>query len=217
MTSTRLSGKVAIVTGAGARQDSLLGTGRAISLCMAREGAKVLVADIEQANAARTVDEIRAADGVAISFQADSTSMRDNEKMIDAAVKQFGRLDILVNNVGVSVHGNVDEIDEAGLKRSIDLNLNSAVYASKFAIAAMRGTRGGSIINVSSIDGLSAGMFHNTPYALAKGALHMLTKTTAAYHGREGIRANCIAPGPLHASFTYMFSDYCREFVFRCV
>jgi len=202
MRKKRLDGKVAIVTGAGAHEERELGTGRATSVCLAREGARVLVADLDEANAQRTVDEIQREGGEAMVFQADSTLASDNEAMVAACVERYGAVHVLVNNVGLSGLGNVADLDEDTLRRSLDLNLNSAVFASKYAIPAMHESGGGSIINVSSIDGLSAGMFHNTPYALAKGALHMLTKTTAAYHGRQGIRANCIAPGPIHASFT---------------
>ena len=210
MGKERLEGKVAIVTGGGAREQRELGTGRATSVCLAREGAKVLVVDLEEANAQRTVDQIRGEGGEASAFQADCALAGDNLAMVTACVERFGSLDILVNNLGISARGNVADLDEDTLHRSLDLNLNSAVFASKYAIPAMRQSGGGSIINVSSIDGLSAGMFHNTPYALAKGALHMLTKTTAAYHGREGIRANCIAPGPIHASFTTNLSTKTR-------
>ena len=217
MSEKRLQGKVAIVTGAGAHEERALGTGRATSVCLAREGASVLVADLVEANAQRTVDQIRGEGGEASAFQADSTSASDNEAMIGACVERYGALHVLVNNVGLSARGNVSDIDEQTLQRSLDLNLKSAVFASKYAIPAMGKSGGGSIINVSSIDGLSAGMFHNTPYALAKGALHMLTKTTAAYHGREGIRANCIAPGPIHASFTTNITEQTRELRARSV
>ena len=217
MSGKRLDGKVAIVTGAGAHEERELGTGRATSVCLAREGARVLVADLVEANAQRTVDQIRSEGGEATAFQTDSTLASDNEAMVAACVERYGALHILVNNVGLSARGAVADLEEETLRRSLDLNLNSAVFASKYAIPAMRESGGGSIINVSSIDGLSAGMFRNTPYALAKGALHMLTKTTAAYHGREGIRANCIAPGPLHASFTTNVSAKTRELRARSV
>ena len=217
MSKKRLDGKVAIVTGGGAHEERELGTGRATSLCLAREGARVLVADLDEANAQRTVDEIRGEGGEANAFQGNSTLASDNESMITACVERYGALHVLVNNVGFSGLGNVVDLDEDTLRRSLDLNLNSAIFASKYAIPAMRESGGGSIINVSSIDGLSAGMFHNTPYAVAKGALHMLTKTTAAYHGREGIRANCIAPGPIHASFTTSLSPTTRDLRSRSV
>ena len=217
MSKKRLEGKVAIVTGAGAHEERALGTGRATSVCLAREGARVLVADLVEANAQRTVTQIRSEGGEATAFQADSSLASGNEAMVAACVERYGALHILVNNVGISARGNVADLDEETLRRSLDLNLNSAVFASKYAIPVMRESGGGSIINVSSIDGLSAGMFHNTPYALAKGALHMLTKTTAAYHGREGIRSNCIAPGPLHASFTTNVSAKTRELRSRSV
>ena len=86
--------------------------------------------------------------------------------------------------------------------KNLDINLNGAVFSTKHAIPRMVEAGGGSIVNVSSIDGIVAGMNRNTPYGISKGALHMLTRNTAAFHGREGIRANCIAPGHLFASMT---------------
>ena len=198
----RLAGKVAIVTGGGAREGTELGTGRATSVALAREGARVLVADLHADNAERTVAEIRAAGGEASAFAADVSKSEQCAAMVAAAVERYGDLHVLVNNCGTGASGTVSGLDEATLERSLDVNLKSAIYSSKHAIPHMAAAGGGSIINVSSIDGLTAGMAVNVPYGIAKGALHMLTKTTAVYHGREGIRANCIAPGHLHAAFT---------------
>ena len=91
------------------------------------------------------------------------------------------------------------------------MNLNSAMLASRHAIPVMAMTGGGSIINVSSCDGMSSALTYDTSYAVSKGALHMLTRSTAAWHGRQGIRANCIAPGHLHSSFTNHHDPDLRE------
>ena len=91
------------------------------------------------------------------------------------------------------------------------MNLNSAMLASRYAIPVMAKTGGGSIINVSSCDGMSSALTYDASYAVSKGALHMLTRSTAAWHGRQGIRANCIAPGHLHSSFTKHFDPDLRE------
>ena len=208
----RLAGKVAIVTGGGAREGTELGTGRATSVALAREGARVLVADLHADNAERTVAEIRAAGGEASAFAADVSKSEQCAAMVAAAVDRYGALHVLVNNCGTgAARGTVSGLDEATLEHSLDVNLKSAIYSSKHAIPAMVAAGGGSIINVSSIDGLTAGMAVNVPYGIAKGALHMLTKTTAVYHGREGIRANCIAPGHLHAAFTGHMSERTRD------
>ncbi|MDE0025373.1 MAG: SDR family NAD(P)-dependent oxidoreductase [Spirochaetaceae bacterium] len=210
--SGRLAGKVAIVTGGGAREGTELGTGRASAVAMAREGARVLVADLHQENAERTVAEIRAEGGEAEAFAADVSQSEQCAAMAAAAVERFGALHVLMNNCGAGgTSGTVSGMDEAILERSLNVNLKSAIFSSKHAIPHMAAAGGGSIINVSSVDGLTAGMMTNAPYGIAKGALHMLTKTTAVYHGREGIRANCIAPGHLHAAFTDKFPDRTRD------
>ena len=207
----RLAGKVAIVTGGGSREGTELGTGRAISVALAREGARVLVVDLHAENAERTLAALRAEGGQGSAFSADVARSDQCAAMVAAAVERYGALHVLVNNCGLGVGGTVADLDEEVLERSLNVNLKSAIFASKHAIPHLRAHGGGSIINVSSIDGITAGMAINVPYGIAKGALHMLTKTTAAYHGREGIRANCIAPGHLHAAFTGHFSARTRD------
>ena len=202
MAEGRLAGKVAIVTGAGARADSLLGTGRAISVALAREGARVVLADRDRDNAERTREEIAAEGGEAAVFVGDLTDSGQCKALAATAVERYGTLNVLVNNLGGHGSGTVAAMTEEVVELSLDLNLKSAMYASKHAIPHMVAAGGGSIINMASIDGLAAGMGINTPYGVAKGGLIMLTKNTAAYHGREGIRANCIAPGHLRAAFT---------------
>ena len=100
---------------------------------------------------------------------------------------------------------------------AVEMNLKTATLASKYAIPAMKRTGGGSIINVSSVDGLAAGRSYGVPYGVTKGALHMLTVATAAYHGRDGVRANCIAPGHLHSSFTSAIGPELRDLRRRVV
>ena len=207
----RLAGKVAIVTGGGSREGTELGTGRAISVALARHGARVLVVDLHQENAARTVAELQAEGGEGAAFTADVAQSDQCAAMVAAAVERYGALHVLVNNCGIGLGGTVTDLDEETLNRSLDINLKSAIFSSKYAIPHLAAAGGGSIINVSSIDAITAGMGLNVPYGVAKGALHMLTKTTAAYHGREGIRANCIAPGHLHAAFTGHFPERTRD------
>lgn len=211
----RLAGKVAIVTGGGSLGGET-GTGQATAICMAREGARVLVSDIVAGNAERTVAAIVKEGGEASAFVGDARLSRDSQAMVAAAVERYGGLHVLVNNLGYrarrkgrgrGVAGIVEEQYEAAM----DLNLKTAVLASKHAIPAMAASGGGSIINVSSIDGLVTPMHHGVSYAVSKGALPMLTRATAAYHGREGIRANCIAPGHLHSSFTSAIDPELRD------
>ena len=217
----RLEGKVCIVTGAG-MHDDIGGTGMATAVSLAREGAKVLVADISEKNATNTVQMIRSENfGQAELFIGDATSEEDSKAMIENAENQFGRLDVLVNNLGyggptrrkkkLSKSRGITEIDKQNWAAAFDMNLNSAMLASRYAIPVMAKTGGGSIINVSSCDGMSSSLTYDASYAVSKGALHMLTRSTAAWHGRQGIRANCIAPGHLHSSFTNHFDPDLRE------
>ena len=217
----RLEGKVCIVTGAG-MHDDIGGTGMATAVSLAREGAKVLVADISEKNATNTVQKIRNENfGQAELFIGDATSEEDSKAMIENAENQFGRLDVLVNNLGyggptrikkkLNKSRGITEIDEQNWAAAFDMNLNSAMLASRYAIPVMAKTGGGSIINVSSCDGMSSALTYDASYAVSKGALHMLTRSTAAWHGRQGIRANCIAPGHLHSSFTNHFDPDLRE------
>ena len=206
----RLEGKVAIVTGAGTR-GPMPGTGQATAILFARQGAKVLLVDLEIERAQETQATIEAEGGQASLFQADVTQEETCRAMVDTCLERYRALHILFNNVGMAGSGMVTEVEEAVWSRALDTNLKSAALASKYAVPAMADSGGGSIIHISSIDGLRAGMSRNIPYAVAKGGLVTLTKAMAVHHGREGIRVNCIAPGHLHAPFVAHISDEKRE------
>ncbi|MEC7870867.1 MAG: SDR family oxidoreductase [Chloroflexota bacterium] len=200
----RLKDKVAIVTGAGTRGE-IAGTGQAASILMAREGAKILLCDIDIDRAEETLNVIEKEDGTGKIFIGDVTSEKDCEAMINESIKQFGKLDILFNNVGGPGSGMVTEIDEEDWHRSIDLNIKSAVMGSKYAIPAMEKSGGGSIINVSSIDGTQAGSTRNVPYSISKAAISHLSRIMAVHHGRQNIRVNCVAPGHVYGAFPNRF------------
>ena len=188
----RLEGKVAIVTGAGSSGPGV-GNGRATATLFAREGAKVLLTDLNEDRARETLELIEAEGGVASTIQSDATNADDCARMAAVCVERYGRLDILDNNVGISHRGTVVDIDEAAWDRVMAINVKSIVLASKFAIPEMMKTGGGSIINISSIAGLRA--HSSTPYTASKAAVIGLTISMAADHGPDGIRTNCIAPG----------------------
>lgn len=200
----RLENKVAIVTGAGTRGE-IAGTGQAAAILMAKEGAKVLLSDIDIDRAEETLNSIEKEGGIGKIFIGDVTSEKDCEAMIKESVKQFGKLDILFNNVGGPGGGMVTEIDEEDWHRSIDLNMKSAVMGSKYAIPAMEKSGGGSIINVSSIDGTQAGSTRNVPYSISKAAISHLSRIMAVHHGRQNIRVNCVAPGHVYGAFPNRF------------
>jgi len=193
---TDLAGKVAIVTGGGAAGDGI-GNGRAAAILLARAGVSVLVVDRKGDLAEGTVRMIEGEGGTAAAFEADVTKDEDCAAMVADAVSRFGRLDLLDNNVGVGSLGNVVDEDPLRWERVMRINVGSMFLASKHAIPAMLGSgNGGAIVNVASIAALlPAG---RTAYSASKGAVISLTKAMAADHGRQGIRVNCVAPGPVH-------------------
>ena len=206
----RLKAKVAIVTGAGTRGE-LAGVGQAAAILLAGHGAKVLVVDFDPERAQGTVATIEALGGEAAIFVGDMTSTEACSAMVDACVERFGALHILVNNVGLHGPGMVTDFDEELWNRSMDVNLKSAALACRFAVPAMAAAGGGSIVNISSIDGIRAGMTHNIPYAVAKAGMIALTTHMAAHHGRQNVRTNVIAPGPIYGSFVSQISPEWRE------
>ncbi|MBK5287425.1 MAG: SDR family oxidoreductase [Acidimicrobiia bacterium] len=186
-----LEGKVAIVTGAGS------GLGRASARALAAAGASVVVADIDDPGAAETVDQIRAADGTAISHHADVAVASDCESIVRAAVDEFGSLNVLHNNAGVAWPGRdgfAPDIDPAEWDRVISINLNGTFYCCHFAVPEIAKAGGGSIINTaSSMAHLPLGGLDG--YAASKGGVALLTKSMTPSAGRLGIRVNAISPG----------------------
>jgi NAD(P)-dependent dehydrogenase (short-subunit alcohol dehydrogenase family) len=191
----RLEGKVAIVTGAGSRGRGV-GNGKAAATLFAREGASVLLADVELERADETLAEILAEGGVASSIRTDVTSDDDCRALIDAAVERYGRLDILDNNVGNSVRKPVTELEPDEWDSLMALNLRSMMLTSRHAIPRMIGSGGGSIINIASIAGIRATA--SAAYTASKAGVIGLTIAMAADHGREGIRVNAVAPGAVY-------------------
>ncbi len=198
---TRLSGKVAIVTGAGATGNGdFVGIGQAISMLLARHGAQVLLVDREEQNAETTLAMIREDGGDASVFVGDVTSNTDCQDMADAAISRYGKLNVLINNVGISGPGSVTDVDEELWDTVIDVNLKSVMLTSKHAIPRMIEAGGGSIVNLSSIVGLRAGSGSPShPYAASKGGIIGLSNSMAVHYGRDQIRVNCIAPGHVHS------------------
>ena len=195
----RLAGKVAIVAGAGA-SGAVIGNGQATAMVFAREGAKVVCADAVEERAQATVDMIAREGGSASAIRADVSKAADCKAMVQAAVERYGRLDILDNNVGISVRADVLEVTEDEWDRVMAVNVKSIVLAAKYAIPQMVKAGGGSIINISSVAGLRANQ--STPYSTSKAAVVGLTRSMAGDHGRDGIRVNCILPGLIYGPMT---------------
>ena len=189
----RVEGKVAIVTGAGSTPGPGVGTGKACAIDLAREGAKVVLVDIEPDRAEETRKLIEQDGGEAIVVGADATKAGECEAVVQAALDEWGRLDVLVNNIGRAAVGTVVTISEEEWDRSLDINLRTTFLMSKYAVPAMIDAGGGSIVNMCSIsavrgDGTAA-------YSAAKGAMLALTVDMAYSHGRDAVRVNAIAPG----------------------
>lgn len=188
----RLAGKVAIITGAGAAADEI-GIGRAIAFIMAREGARVACADLDGARAEATAARIRAEGGEAIAVAADVSTPEDCQALVEAAGQAFGKLDILVNNVGISAPTDLATITLDLWNRTIATNLTSVMLMCKFAVPHMARGGGGSIVNISSLAGMRA--MGALAYGPSKAAMAQLSREIGVLHGRQGIRVNTVAPG----------------------
>ena len=186
----RIAGKVAIVTGGAS------GIGEAICRLFAREGAHVMVADLQSNKGVSVVEDIRKSGGSAEFFRADVSMGGDVDAMVAATVSRFGRLDILVANAGIeSTKRDVDTSEEEW-DYVMDVNAKGVFLCSKYAIPEMKKNGGGSIINLSSVFGI-VGSAGYAAYHASKGAVRTFTKGTAIAHAREGIRANSIHPGAI--------------------
>lgn len=195
-----LAGKVAVVTGGGAAGEGV-GNGRAAAILLARAGAHVVVVDRDKALAQRTVGMIEEGGGRAAVVEADVTRTADCAAVVQTALDRFGRLDLLDNNVGIGSRGTVVDETEESWRRVMQVNVDSMFLMSKHAIPAMRRAGGGAIVNVSSISALRPRGL--TAYSVSKGAVIALTRAMAVDHGRDGIRVNCVAPGPVYTPMVY--------------
>lgn len=207
-----LKDKVAIVTGAGSRAEGI-GNGRAAAVLLAREGVKVALLDSTRAWAEATRTMIDAEGGVSMVVEADVSQAASCKAAVDVTVATWGRLDILVNNVGiVGPRGSAAEVDPEAWETAMRVNVSSMMLMSKYAIAEMRKQNAGAIVNISSIDGMRGGN-PNLLYATSKGAIINMTRSMATHHGAEGIRVNCIAPGYVYTPIVYArgMSEELRE------
>jgi NAD(P)-dependent dehydrogenase (short-subunit alcohol dehydrogenase family) len=185
----RLQDKVAIITGGGS------GFGEVTGHLFAREGAAVMLADINSAAARAVVESIQAEGGKASWAETNVSSSESAAALVKTTLAHFGQVDILFNNAGVEGFGSVIDADEAAWERIFAVHVRGAFLCSKYTIPAMikRG-KGGSVINVSSVAGL-VGLQNMAAYSAAKGAIISLTRSMAADFAQHNIRVNCIAPG----------------------
>lgn len=205
-----LAGKVAIVTGGGAAGDGI-GNGRAAAILLARAGAAVLVVDSDAALAQRTASMIAGEGGRAEAMAADVTDDAQCRAVVEAALARFGRLDLLDNNVGIGSRGSVVDLPPEEWRRVMQVNVESMYLMARHAVPRMAEGGGGAIVNVSSISALRPRGL--TAYSASKGAVIALTRAMAVDHGSQGIRVNCVAPGPVYTPMVYArgMSEAARE------
>ena len=185
----RLKDKVAIITGGGQ------GMGAEEARLFASEGAKVVIADINDEAGRKVEAEIDESGGDAVFAHMDVTNEEDWAKLVQDTVSRYGKLDILVNNAGLSSSSASDPTDTEGWRRIMDVNAMGVFLGTKHAIPEMKKAGGGSIVNISSIMGIVGGEGGHPAYHASKGAVRLFTKATAVQHGPDGIRANSVHPG----------------------
>ncbi|GAB1317009.1 Putative oxidoreductase YhdF [Madurella fahalii] len=188
-------GAVAIVTGAGCRMKGELGNGSATAVLLARHGARVAVLDRNLEAAAETKRIIEEEGGVAEVVQGDVTVDADCKAAVAKTIEVFGKLDILVNIVGIGgAQGTVDKVDIDEFNHDLHYNVTSMVQMARYAVPEMRKNGSGAIVNMSSVCGLTGGS-PSVFYPTAKGAIVQMTRAMAGQHGPDAIRVNCVCPG----------------------
>lgn len=188
----RLAGKVAIISGAAS------GMGAATARCFAREGAKVVIADQLEAEGLKVAADINAANapgGEAVFMRLDVTDEANWAQLVAETVRRFGKLDIMVNNAGISGSAVADMLDTDAWDMLMAVNSRGVFLGTKHAVQAMKQSGGGSIVNLSSISGNTGQTMTHMGYNASKGAVRTLTKSTAVQFGKDGIRANSVHPG----------------------
>jgi NAD(P)-dependent dehydrogenase (short-subunit alcohol dehydrogenase family) len=194
VTSGRLAGKVAIVVGAGQTPGDTIGNGRAVAILFAREGARVLAVDRNLESAEETAALVRKENGDCRAVRADATREDDCRAFIAACVAEYGRVDVLHNNVGIGTgDGGLSHLTEEAWDHVYDVNVKSVLFACKHTVPLMREQNSGAIVNVSSIASIcSVGLF---AYKTSKAAVNAFTHALAMANAKYGIRVNAILPG----------------------
>lgn len=202
----RLDGKVAIVTGCGSYAPGW-GNGKAIAALFARQGATVLGVDIDAGAADETRRIVEQEGNTLHSVTCDVTESAQVDALVTGCVARFGRLDILVNNVGRSEPGTPTSMDEVTWRQQLDLNLTSAYLTSKAALPVMTGQGGSAAVNIASVAGMRWVGKDQVAYAAAKAGLIQFTKVTAVAFARRGVRLNCVVPGLMLTPLVLRLAD----------
>lgn len=187
-----LNNRVAIVTGSGSKR----GIGRTIALTLAKQGAKLVIADLNQEGIQETVEAIRAEGGEAFGIELNVTSEESNRTMVDQVIQQYGRIDILVNNAGISQKVTVEEMSLEDITRVFNVNMFGLFLCTQAVLGQMKKQGYGRIISLSSVSAKrGGGVFGGAHYSASKAAVLGFSKNLAREVAANGITVNCIAPG----------------------
>jgi NAD(P)-dependent dehydrogenase (short-subunit alcohol dehydrogenase family) len=197
----RLTDKICLITGAGS------GIGRASALAFAREGGTVVVADVDEGAAQRVVSEIAGARGRAVAVHTDVTDLPACRRAVDAALRQWGRLDVLFNNAGIGAVGTVDDEPLEQVDRVWNVNVRGVFFMCRAALPGMMARRSGSIINMASAIA-QMGLGRRASYSASKGAVLALTRSMQVDYAPYNIRVNALLPGTIH---TPLVERYLRD------
>ncbi len=206
MLRPRLERKVALVTGCGSSGPGW-GNGKAISVLFAREGAKIFGCDLSAEAAAETQRLIEEEGGSCCTLTCDVTEAKQVNELVEACLARFGRIDVVVNNVGRSEPGGPVELSEDTFDEQIAINLKSAYLTCKAVLPVMERQGAGAIVNVSSVAGLRYIGKPQVAYSAGKAALIQFTKTTAVIYAPKGVRLNCVVPGLMNTPLVRRLAD----------
>ncbi len=196
----RVENKACVVTGAGS------GIGKAIAERLAEEGGKILCVDLKGETAIATSESIRHAGGIAEAFAADVSDPLQVNAFVARCVELYGKIDVLVNNAGVNIPGVLHEVPDEVIDKTLNVNVKSPIYGCRAAIPYMLNNGGGSIVNISSVNGLVSEPFLAV-YSASKGAVVMLTRGVALDYAKKGIRCNVICPGWVDTPINYAHAE----------
>ena len=197
----RLRDRVALVIGAGSIGPGW-GNGKAAAVLFAREGAKVFAVDIDEAAAAETCGIIRGEGGTATPWTADASRSDQVQALVEACIDEYGRIDVLQNNVGIVSVGGPVELEEAEWDRVLDINLKSFYLACKYVLPYMERQGAGAIVNISSVTSIRWLGIPYLTYSATKGAINQLTQSVALEYAKRGIRCNAVLPGLMATPMT---------------
>ncbi|HEY6381638.1 MAG TPA: SDR family oxidoreductase [Pseudolabrys sp.] len=193
----RLQNRIAIVTGAGCVGPGW-GNGRAIAVRFAEEGARIFAVDRDLDSVRETIGRVKAVGGEIVTHQCDVTGAASVEAMVKTCLDRFGRIDILINNVGGSAHGGPVEMSEDAWDAQVDHNLKSVFLTLKYVLPVMERQKSGAVVNIASTSGLRWTGAAQVAYAATKAGVIQLSRVVAVQYADKGIRVNTVVPGQLH-------------------